>query len=178
MLNHHVSSVQNPNVFLKTSEPWRRRWRKRWACGARPSLGLGINSVYMYLYIYIALSLSLTYIIYNDIYIERVIEPLNIPCQVRVSGFSQRCNSFTHSLTPYLPHSLFPSHSPSHSPSHYLLPRRTRSEHHIASSGCRLQTTVFVRDFRQKRKMEESLCCKGHQICQTHRIPPRINTRP
>ena len=71
-----------------------------------------------------------------------MIEPLNIPCQVRVSGFSQRCNSFTHSLTPYLPHSLFPSHSPSHSPSHYLLPRRTRSEHHIASSGCRLQTTV------------------------------------
>ena len=36
----------------------------------------------------------------------------------------------------------------------------------------------FLRDFRQKRKMKELLCCTGHQKRRARMKPPRINTRP
>ena len=36
----------------------------------------------------------------------------------------------------------------------------------------------FVRDFRQKRKLKELLCCKGRQKRRARMRPPRISTRP
>ena len=36
----------------------------------------------------------------------------------------------------------------------------------------------FLRDFRQKRKMKELLCCTGHQKRRARMKPPRIDTRP
>ena len=103
MLNHHVSSVQNPNERTLAS-PLEETMSLRSKAKFRPRY---------------------KQCIYVSIYIER-----------------ERDWAIKHTLPGeglwiFTKVQLF--HSLTHSPAHY---RRTRSEHHIASSGCRLQTTV------------------------------------
>ena len=59
-------------------------------------------------------------------------------------------------------------------------PQQERSERPKVARGLRERSPGhrFVRDFRQKRKMRELLCCKGHQIRRTPWIPPRMSSRP
>ena len=50
-------------------------------------------------------------------------------------------------------------------------PQRERSDTPKVTRG-------FVRDLRQKWKIRKLLCCKGHQICRTPRIPCRSTSAP